>query len=131
MSGEMPDWERIKSIMNLRKFPVVVECEQEEFRVLQQVYPLMQPDIYKIMKCKDLKDAVIILFGSALTMRCNSFSDLDIAVKTRELDYELFHAIQARIASLVNVECDIIYLNDMNNTEPIINEIQKGLIIKR
>ncbi len=130
MSGEMPSWKKIQSIMSLKKFPVVVECSKEDFSVLQQVYPLMQSDVYKIMKCKDLADTVIILFGSALTMRCNSYSDLDIAVKTRKFDYELFHVIQAKIASLVNVDCDIIYMNDITDSEPIRFEIQKGLRIR-
>lgn len=74
----------------LCKFPVFEDCV---FKNVQHIHPLKQHDVQTIIEQLSTDKGVreIIVFGSAVEMRCNSFSDLDIFidkdVQRLNLDY--------------------------------------------
>ena len=119
----------IVRLRNLKSFPVCIACDSADREVLKRVYPLMQQYVYQLMRADFLKDVQVILFGSSLTMYCNGESDLDLAIRTRKYDIDLFHNIRDRISSMLEVECDILYLNDVEQDNRILDEINHGLVI--
>lgn len=64
---------------NLCKFPVFEHCT---FTNVQYINPLKQCDVQEIVTqlSKDAGVREIIVFGSAVEMRCSSYSDLDIFI---------------------------------------------------
>lgn len=121
--------EDIVQLRNLKSFPVCIACDSEDRKILKRVYPLMQQYVYQLMHADFLKDVQVILFGSSLTMYCNGESDLDLAIGTKKYDIEFFHDIRDRISDMLKVECDILYLNDVEQNDRILGEINHGLVI--
>lgn len=113
-------WEQIIEIQNLKAFPLVSGITDTS---LKRIYPLLQRDAARV--CDNLSDynIDIIIFGSALTMKCNAFSDLDICIRTQQTDTELFYEIRKKISACCEVSTDVIYYNTLEENEPIKKEI--------
>ena len=118
-------------LRNLKSFPLCIECDEKAAAILHRVYPLMQKYILKLLDSKCLSDVTLVLFGSALTMLCNNESDLDIAVKTESYDLDKFHQTRNIIEDLIDIPCDVVYYNDITESDHLLPEIKKGLILRR
>ena len=125
------DLESIMRLRNLQSFPLCIECDEKAAAILHRVYPLMQKYILKLLDSKCLSDVTLVLFGSALTMLCNNESDLDIAVKTESYDLDKFHQTRNIIEDLIDIPCDVVYYNDITESDHLLPEIKKGLILRR
>lgn len=127
MENGLLDQREIDLIMKSNVFPVVVTCTECERKVLRRVHPLMQDNVRKIIQSEDISHLELYIFGSSITMKCNLYSDLDIAVKTVEFDTEAFFRLQSCIAKLVDVPCDVVYLNSVDESDLLYDEIIKGV----
>lgn len=114
------DWKQIEEIQNLKVFPLVSGVTDMK---LKRIYPLLQKEVAGV--CETLSDynIDIIIFGSALTMKCNAFSDLDICIRTPQTDIDLFYEIRKKISSCCEVSTDVIYYNTLEQNELIKQEI--------
>lgn len=86
--------EDIIKLRNMTVFPICVNCTMTEQRIIKRVYPLMQKQILSILRIPFPSDVEIILFGSSLTMQCNIYSDIDLAIKTANYDIDMFHSVR-------------------------------------
>lgn len=112
----MPDnitTEDIIRLRNIKVFPVCIDCNEEEKRILQHVYPIMQSYVQQIIRSTFPGVTKIILFGSSITMKCNIESDLDIAIQTNIYDLRVFHAVREMIERMIPIKCDVLYYNDI------------------
>ena len=122
----MPDnitTEDIIRLRNIKVFPVCIDCNEEEKRILQHVYPIMQSYVQQIIRSTFPGVTKIILFGSSITMKCNIESDLDIAIQTNIYDLRVFHA-------MIPIKCDVLYYNDIAQGDQLLTEVNTGLVIK-
>ena len=125
---EETTWEEILQMRDLKKFPLVNDALKPVYR---NIYPLMQMEVKAVMDALATYNISVIIFGSALTMRCNVTSDLDICIRTKEYDLEFFHEIQKIILNSTGVDCDVIYYNDLSADDRIKKEIDtNGFCIK-
>lgn len=122
--------EDIIRLRNIKIFPICVECRNEEKRILQRVYPIMQPYIQQILRSTFPDVTKIILFGSSITMNCNIESDLDIAIQTNTYDLQVFHTVREMIERMIPIKCDVLYYNDISQSDSIFMEVNKGLVIQ-
>lgn len=122
-------WNRIHHIMGMKQFPLVEQISDERLRY---IYPLMQTRIQKILEIVEPYAVDMWVFGSAITMKCNAFSDIDICLRTDAYDQKLFHELSSEIAHSIDIPVDIIYYNDLEEQDKIRDEILKnGYLIRR
>jgi predicted nucleotidyltransferase len=129
----MPDnitTEDIIRLRNIKVFPVCIDCNEEEKRILQHVYPIMQSYVQQIIRSTFPDVTKIILFGSSITMKCNIESDLDIAIQTNIYDLRVFHAVREMIERMIPIKCDVLYYNDIAQGDQLLTEVNTGLVIK-
>lgn len=108
MKDDSVAWEEIFGLRNLKVFPLVDESLGEEYH---RIYPLMQCEVKSVMLAVKNYNVSVIIFGSALTMKCNITSDLDVCIKSKDYNIEQFHEIQTKILKNISVNCDVIYYN--------------------
>lgn len=116
-------WLELKALRNLKKFPLVKGVENPKLR---RIYPLMQKSVQQIMELLEEYPVSLIVFGSALTMKCNINSDLDLCIQTTAYDKELFYDLAKKIACMVDVRTDILYYNDLTKQDRIKEEIDRN-----
>lgn len=64
-------------------------------------------------------------------MMCNVTSDIDICIRTASYDLDLFHELQRRIQLCSKHPCDVIYYNDLQESDKILEEIKtKGVVLQ-
>lgn len=108
------------------QFKLVLDTKYPEIAGL---HPLMQRPAERLCELfKDEKDFILGIFGSAITNRCNSFSDLDIVIRflvdTRE---ERFYDISKRISlARIGVRTDVIFYNGLSKKERLYEEIHEN-----
>lgn len=108
-------------------FPIVVANGEG---VLSKVFPTKQRDVHTAIQIakSDPRIKRLILFGSAISTRCGTDSDIDLAVDS-EMSAEQFAAIAHKFYVGVPSEIDVINLNNLHN-ELLKNEIaEKGVEI--
>ncbi len=111
-------------------FPVLYEHPLIE---LKRIYPTKQKLAVELFEVLHPDERVIsaMLFGSSITMRCNSESDTDIAVRlsqnacTRETKNE----ISEKIMEVCDWKADIIWFDSLSAGEKIYHDICKGVQI--
>lgn len=98
--------------------------------ILRYVFPSKQKAVQKTLDLakKDNRINKIILFGSAITLRCGDTSDIDIALDTSSNNEDDFLNIVKPFYREVPSEIDIIHLNTVKS-ELLKKEISKGLCI--
>lgn len=87
--------------------------------VLRYIHPLKQCDAQAVIEIArtDPRIKTIIAFGSAITPHCGQGSDLDIAVRMRAgCSEDDFFAIGTALSRVTNSPCDIIDLDDIQNS---------------
>lgn len=119
------DWNEILSLRNITQFPLVSGVSDSR---LSRVYPLMQLDVQNILEECAEYNVGVILFGSSITMLCNVTSDIDICIETEIYDLDLFYEVQRKIQLRSKHPCDVLYYNDLQESDKVLNEIRtKGL----
>lgn len=121
-------WDELIKFRNIQKFPLVDKKLDLRY---QKIYPLMQIELYHILKALGHYDITVRVFGSALTAHCNSASDLDISIQTKVYNLDLFYEIQKKILQSTVVECDIIYYNDLTECDRIKAEIDYNSLLMK
>lgn len=112
-------------------FPIVVENLNYQ---ANRIHPLMQRvvnDIYEYVKTNNSIEKVII-FGSAINIRCNNKSDIDVALKIRDecFNMEYKNKISEIIQEISNFNADIIWLNTIDKNSRLYENIsKKGVVI--
>lgn len=122
------NWGKIVDLRKLSCFPLISGVDDSR---LSCVYPLMQLDVKNILKECTQYNVDVILFGSSITMMCNVTSDIDICIRTASYDLDLFHELQRRIQLCSKHPCDVIYYNDLHESDKILEEIKtKGVVLQ-
>lgn len=122
-------WEKNKE--KIFYFPIVVNNDSYD---CARIHPLMQKkvnDIYNEIKKNKIIEKVII-FGSSVNIRCNKNSDLDIAIKIKDDNFnrENQNLISEVIQEISDYNSDIIWLNTIDVESQLYRNISsKGVII--
>ena len=111
-------------------FPVVVDNNNYD---VKRIHPLMQKkvsQIYEKLKTNtDIKK--IILFGSSTNIRCNSKSDLDLAILLKDDSFTKSkqNEVSEIIQDITEYNADIIWLNTIDLESQLYENIKRGVII--
>ena len=122
-------WEENKE--KLFFFPTVVNNDNYDSN---RIHPLMQKkvnEIYWLIEEKDIIEEVII-FGSAVNVRCNKKSDLDIAIRIKDeyFNRENQNSISEEIQEVCEYNSDIVWLNTIDYESQLYHNIStKGVVI--
>lgn len=122
----MRDFRTLKQFMSEDRFPVIPNIENKN--IARHIYPLKQRQVDNLLN--NMPDHVqkAIVFGSSHTWHCNIDSDIDIAVSV-EGGAEIRSFVRTVISRLCNYECDVVFLDEIQESEKIAGEIQKGVVI--
>ena len=100
---------------------------------LERVFPTKQKIVKKIHDYfkDDNRLSCIVLFGSAVTIRCNPSSDVDLLVRLSgdNVNNETKNEISERLQELCDWKADIIWYDRITPDERIYNNILKGVQI--
>lgn len=105
------------------KFQFTVK-EGVTFKNATLVHPLMQIEVQSLIDqlSEDLTVNKVIVFGSSVTLHCNSFSDLDVLVQRTDYNVKL------NPYPICDVALDLLFQNDLG--ESILKEIQEtGVLV--
>lgn len=120
--------EVIKELSTINEFWKIDEAYED---VLKYVHPIMQRDVHAILKILQTRGVGAILFGSSITMRCSSFSDIDLAIITARYDEDLFMQVFREIKRSISYPADILYYNELDRESTIYHEVCKGVLLRR
>lgn len=122
----MYDFRVLKQFMSEAIFPIIPNIKN--INIAKYIYPLKQRQVDNIIN--NIPDSVqkVVVFGSSHTWHCNIDSDIDIAVSVHgnPADKALVRTI---ISKQCNDECDVVFLDEIQENERIIGEIKKGVVI--
>lgn len=122
----MYDFRVLKQFMREAIFPIIPNIKN--INIAKYIYPLKQRQVDNIIN--NIPDSVqkVVVFGSSHTWHCNIDSDIDIAVSVHgnPADKALVRTI---ISKQCNDECDVVFLDEIQENERIIGEIKKGVVI--
>ena len=121
-------WEENKNKKFL--FPEIVKNKNYDYRRIHPLKQKMVNELYKLLK-KEKAISKAYIFGSSVNIRCRANSDIDIAL---ELKDEFFNSENKnRISELVQEKteysADIVWLNSIDQTSQLYENIKKGVII--
>lgn len=108
-------------------FPI--RCEGEP--VLKHIFPSKQKAAQKAIELarSDSRIKRLIIFGSAVTMKCGAGSDLDIAIDAPEIkNLDEFGKMVRPFYIEIPSEIDVLHLNKINS-DLLLNNIQKGVCV--
>ncbi len=94
-------WLKLRELRKLKKLPLVEGVEDPRLR---RIYPLMQKSVQKVLEFLSEKPVFLIVFGSALTMKCNITSDLNLCIQTLAYDKKLFYELEEKIAYMAEAK---------------------------
>lgn len=103
-----------KDTLTMNRFPKVVlsDCHN-----LRRIYPLKQKQVAQIYdKVKD--NSIVrraIIFGSSVTGRCHTGSDLDICIDADVSDGMKVYELQRQIGEICNWNCDILMYSNLGS----------------
>ena len=111
-------------------FPAVCDSEMKN---ISRIHPLLQKQadaVYRAV-CGDRNISMIIVFGSALNMRCTGKSDIDLAVKLKEecISDEKKNSISEKIQAACDWNADIVWRDRLQESDQILQDIRKGVIL--
>lgn len=122
-------WEKERD--NRYTFHVICKTKMKN---LCKIYPLNQKKVNAIFEAIHDDDRInmVVVFGSSLNLRCNSDSDIDLAVKLKP-GY-ITNNVKDEVSEKIQVACDwkadILWRDRMADTEPILVDIRKGVILE-
>ena len=122
----MYDFRILKQFMSEAIFPIIPNIKN--INIAKYIYPLKQRQVDNIIN--NIPDSVqkVVVFGSSHTWHCNIDSDIDIAVSIHgnSADKTLVRTI---ISKQCDDECDVVFLDEIQENERIMGEIKKGVVI--
>ncbi|MEY8334987.1 hypothetical protein AALB53_18075 [Lachnospiraceae bacterium 47-T17] len=96
---------------------------------IEKIHPLQQRNVINIVNIvEDLDINKIIVIGSALNLRCNPWSDLDLVV-CGDLDGMYRACAEMKILSVIEGCVDILWMQDIKDTNRIIKDIERGVVV--
>lgn len=111
-------------------FPIIVPNSKID---MSRVYPTKQFLVNELHKAlyPDQRITSVMLFGSSVTMQCNSDSDIDLAVRLSE--YSPLNNTKNDISEIIQEVCnwnaDIIWYDRIDKNDRIYHDICKGVQI--
>ena len=98
----------------MQVFPVVTAGDA----ALRYVFPTKQRDVQEAIDLakSDGRIVRLILFGSAVTLRCGVTSDIDLAIDAPEASEEEFLKIAHGFYRSIKSEVDVIHYNYIRNS---------------
>nr|WP_300661867.1 nucleotidyltransferase domain-containing protein [uncultured Acetatifactor sp.] len=112
---------RMDNMKNMWDFPVM---EGVSFQKANRVHPLMQARVEKLIYhfYQDENIRKMVLFGSSLDFRCNSYSDIDLYLEKKEKE--------KKTGPLPELDCDVDIIANLSSTSPLYREIEEtGLVL--
>lgn len=113
------------------RFPVVAECGGFD---IGRIHPLKQKEIIKVYEAvkDDPRVESLILFGSSVTIRCGSKSDIDLAVRLRKEDItaDAKNDVSENIQKACGFDADILWMDRIEPETAIERNIMRGVRIK-
>lgn len=122
----MYNFDNIKNRMSENVFPVIPNIKNKN--ITKYIYPLKQREVDNIINNMPDNITKAIIFGSSPTWQCNIDSDIDIAISANG-DTDSKNLARQLISKQCNYKCDVIFIDDIQEDEEIINEISKGVVI--
>lgn len=111
-------------------FPVIVPESKVN---MKRVYPTKQELVYRLHNelYPDPRIISVMLFGSSITMQCNSHSDTDLSVRLDNncINNETKNEISEKIQDICDWKADIIWYDRINTDDKIYHNICKGVQI--
>ena len=110
-----------------------IQTVDSDFKDITFIYPAKQPlvnELYKRFRDNEFVDTMYV-FGSVTDIRCNVFSDIDIAVRLHP-NYntkEMRNRISELIQDICEWNADVIWVNDLKCDERLYCEIIGGIRI--
>lgn len=107
-------------------FPKRVEGADE----LKYIFPSKQKAVQKAIELasNDSRIERLIIFGSAVTMKCGTGSDIDIALDVPGMDNDSFAGLARPFYTEIPSEVDVIHYNGIHS-ELLKSEIDKGVCV--
>ena len=116
------------------RFPLAVKLksiaiDKESLDIISKVFPTKQESVLQIRAIakQDGRIKKIILFGSAITLKCGDTSDIDIAIDADVSREDFPYQIMREFAD-VQSEKDILNYNDIHS-DLLKESINKGVCI--
>lgn len=103
-------------------------CEGAE--ELKYIFPSKQKAVQKAIElaAADSRIKRLIIFGSAATMNCGEFSDVDIALDVPDINSDDFAKLARPFYTEIPSETDVIHYNTIHS-ELFKNEVDKGVCV--
>lgn len=97
---------------------------------LKYIFPSKQKAVQKAIELamNDSRIERLIIFGSAITMKCGIGSDIDIALDVPNIDFEEFAKLARPFFTEIPSEVDIIHYNKIHS-ELLKKEVDKGVCV--
>ncbi len=97
---------------------------------LKYIFPSKQKAVQKAIELamSDIRIERLIIFGSAVTMKCGSGSDVDIALDVPNIDFDEFAKLARPFFTEIPSEVDVIHYNEIRS-EMLKNEVDKGVCV--
>lgn len=107
-------------------FPL--KCEGSD--ILRHIFPSKQRAVLKTIEIAEADDRIdrVIVFGSAVTMKCGVGSDVDIAIDAHDIDDDGFAKLAGKFYREVPSEIDVVNYNNIHSN--LLKEnISKGVCV--
>ncbi|MCD8397070.1 MAG: nucleotidyltransferase domain-containing protein [Lachnospiraceae bacterium] len=111
----------MNSFNNMWDFPVI---EGVSFVNANRVHPLMQRRVDVLISALKKNDNIrkLVLFGSSLEFRCNSYSDIDLYIEKYDKD--------KKIGNFPELDCEVDVITDLPSDSRLYQEIDRtGLLL--
>lgn len=94
-------------------FPVIIQGDDN----LKYIFPTKQRDALKAISIAKLDGRIkrLIIFGSSVTMRCGTNSDMDIAIDAPDIGSDEFEKIARAFFTGIDSEIDIVHYNSIHS----------------
>lgn len=112
--------------MSMYIFPKRCEGAEE----LKYIFPAKQRAVQKAIELAAIDNRIkrLIIFGSAVTMKCGIGSDIDIALDVPNINFDDFAKLARPFYIEIPSEVDVIHYNDIHS-ELFKNEVDKGVCV--
>ena len=111
-------------------FHTICECPGVK---MERVFPTKQRIVKRIHDRfkNDERWSCIVLFGSAVTVKCNPHSDLDLLVRLSEgnVNVDIKNEISEQLQELCDWKADIVWFDRIASGERIYENVLKGIQI--
>ena len=109
-------------------FPIIFESKLYD---ASRIHPLKQKiaaDLSENLSKENCIDS-LFLFGSSVNIRCNKYSDIDLAIELKNgcIDDQTKNRLSEQIQTICDWKADIIWLDHIKKDSKLYNNVKKGL----